>query len=73
MPTIILSVQMKFLLYFFRLTIAAMCALAFVWPFVVSTDPSQPIFKAVAVATLIFFLASLITLLIARLGRLGQR
>ncbi len=64
---------MNFLLYFFRFTIAAMCALTFVWPFAVSPDPSQPVFKWVAIATLISFLAALIAVLIARLVRAGPR
>ena len=57
----------------FGIAIAAMCALTFVWPFAVSTDPSHPVFKTVAIAALLVFLATLATLLVERVWRRGPR
>ena len=57
----------------FGCAIAAMCLLAFAWPFAVSPDPSQPIFKLVAITTLIVFFVSMIALLIARIARPESR
>ena len=53
----------------FRFSIGAMCALTFVWPFVLSADPAHPPFKVAAIATLLVFLASLVALLTVRLSR----
>lgn len=51
----------------FRLSVAFAVGLTFVWPFVVSPDPDQPVFKAVAIATLLVFFASTLVLLAERL------
>jgi hypothetical protein len=50
-----------------------MCALAFAWPFVVSSDPADPVFKPVAIATLLIFFASLAALLVGRVRHSGPR
>jgi hypothetical protein len=71
--TIFAPIRTNILLAFFRGTIAVMCALTFVWPFAISADPSQPVFKWVAIATLILFFASLVLLLIAQSGRARLR
>ena len=47
-------------------TVAA-CALTFVWPFAVSADPGDPVFRVLAIATFIALLASIAALAVARL------
>jgi hypothetical protein len=48
------------------ISVAAMVALTFAWPFVVSADPAQPLFKPVAIAVLVVFLASMLAILVDR-------
>ena len=50
-------------------SVLAMCLLTFGWPFAVSTDPSHPVFKVAAIATLLAFLLSLAVLLACKLRR----
>ena len=50
-------------------SVLAMCLLTFGWPFAVSTDPSHPVFKGAAIATLLAFLLSLAALLACKLRR----
>jgi hypothetical protein len=47
-------------------SVAAMLALTFAWPFAVSADPAQPLFKPVAIATLVAFLASMLAVLVEK-------
>lgn len=49
--------------WIFGSAVAAMCALAFAWPYAVSADPSHPVFKPAAIAALVVFLAALVALL----------
>ena len=57
----------------FGLAIAAMCVLAFAWPFVVSAEPADPVFKPVAIATLLIFFVTLVALLVERVRHSGRR
>ena len=43
--------------------------LAFGWPFVVSTDPSDPLFRVLAIGTVVALLASIAALLFLRARR----
>lgn len=54
------------------LSAAAGVLLAFAWPLAVSRDPADPAFKAIAIATLMVFLASLSALVVARARRLRR-
>jgi len=47
-------------------SVVSICALTFVWPFVVSRDPDQPAFKLVAIAALLLFFLSMLALLVER-------
>ncbi|OGA37408.1 MAG: hypothetical protein A3G24_04140 [Betaproteobacteria bacterium RIFCSPLOWO2_12_FULL_62_13] len=49
-------------------SVVAICVLTFVWPFVVSPDPGQPVFKISAIAVLLLFLLSMLVLLSERLA-----
>jgi hypothetical protein len=49
------------------LSVVSICALTFVWPFLVSSDPDQQGFKFVAIAVLLIFLLSMLILLSAPL------
>lgn len=51
------------------LSVAAIVALTFVWPFAVSPDPADPCFRIAAIATFLVFLGSLAALVVARLRR----
>jgi hypothetical protein len=44
------------------LSVAASAFLALAWPFVVSADRDDPVFRILAIATLIVFFAALIVL-----------
>jgi hypothetical protein len=46
--------------------IAAICALTFVWPFVVSDHADQPAFKLAAISTLLLFFLAMLALLVER-------
>lgn len=48
------------------LSVIAMLALTFVWPFVVSADPAQPLFKPVAIGTFCVFVAAMAILLVEK-------
>ena len=50
-------------------SVAAILLLTFVWPFLLSSDPADPRFKAVAIVTFIIFLGAVGTLAAARLKR----
>jgi len=47
-------------------SVAAMCGLTFIWPFLVSADPSHPAFRIAAVAALICFLSALVAILVEK-------
>ena len=49
-------------------SVVSICVLTFVWPFIVSPDPSQPAFKIGAIAVLLLFLLSMLVLLAERLA-----
>ena len=51
------------------LSVLAIVALTFVWPFALSSDPADPRFRIVAIATFVVFLGSLAALAVARLRR----
>lgn len=44
-------------------SVVAMCGLTFIWPFMVSADPSHPVFRFAAVAALTCFLSALVAIL----------
>jgi membrane protease YdiL (CAAX protease family) len=48
-------------------SVVLICALTFVWPFLVSRDPDQPAFKLAAIAALLLFFLSMSVLLAGRL------
>ena len=52
-------------------SVVSICALTFVWPFIVSDSPDQPAFRISAIATLILFFLSMLALLVER-GTLGR-
>ena len=49
------------------LSVAASAFLALAWPFVVSADRDDPVFRVLAIATLIVFFAALIALCAIRI------
>ena len=48
---------------------ASACVLTFVWPFAVSADPADAIFRTLAIGTFVTFLASIAALAFLRLRR----
>ena len=50
-------------------SVAAACALTFVWPFAVSADPADPAFRTLAIGTFVTFLVSLAALAASRVRR----
>lgn len=51
------------------LSVVAILALTFVWPFAVSPDPADPRFEIAAIAAFALFLGSVAALAAARLRR----
>ena len=47
-------------------SVAAICALTFAWPFLVSDHAEQPAFKLAAISTLLVFFLAMLVLLAAR-------
>ena len=50
-------------------SVASACLLTFFWPFAVSADPGDPVFRILAIGTLVAFLVSLAALSALRLRR----
>jgi hypothetical protein len=47
-------------------SVAAICALTFVWPFLVSDHADQPAFKLAAISTLLLFFFAMLALLVEK-------
>ena len=50
-------------------SVAAILLLTFVWPFLLSSDPADPRFRAAAIVTFVIFLGAVSVLAIAKLRR----
>jgi hypothetical protein len=55
------------------LSVATVCAclLAFAWPFAVSPDPANPVFRVLAIGTFVAVLGAIATLAYFRLRKAG--
>ena len=56
----------------FGISVTAMCWCAFIWPFVLSTDGNDPLFRIICISTLWCFFVSLVVLLVIRARTLRQ-
>ncbi len=51
------------------ISVAAIVALTFIWPYALSPDPADPRFRVAAIAAFVAFLGSVLALAVARLRK----